>query len=64
MLTFVSVLVLAVIGAQAAPQFQPSEAAQSPNVPSVTILSQTDVIGADGSFNNRCVCAPSLRNDN
>lgn len=54
MLTFVSVLVLAVISTQAAPQFQPAEAAQQPNVPSVTILTQTDSIGADGSFNNRC----------
>lgn len=54
MLTFVSVFVLAVIGTQAAPQFQPADAAQQPNVPSVTILTQTDSIGADGSFNNRC----------
>lgn len=53
MLTFVCVLVLAVIGTQAAPQFQPADAAQQPNVPSVTILTQTDAIGADGSFNNR-----------
>lgn len=54
MFTFVSVLVLAAIGTQAAPQFQPADAAQQPNVPSVTILTQTDSIGADGSFNNRC----------
>lgn len=54
MLTFVSVFVLAVIGTQAAPQFQPADAAQQPNVPSVQILTQTDSIGADGSFNNRC----------
>lgn len=62
MLTFVSVFVLAVIGTQAAPQFQPADAAQQPNVPSVTILSQTDSIGADGSFNNRCgfLCSKNI----
>lgn len=51
MLTFVSVLVLAVIGTQAAPQ-QAAQGQES-NAPLVTILSQTDSIGADGSFNNR-----------
>lgn len=57
MLAFVSVLVL-VIGAQAAPQFQevqPLSGGVQPQNPdgAVTILSQTDSIGADGSFNNR-----------
>jgi len=64
MLTFVSVLVLAVIGTQAAPQFQPAEAAQQPNVPTVTILSQTDVIGADGSFNNSFEASNGIKQQN
>ncbi|KAG4077004.1 hypothetical protein HA402_015991 [Bradysia odoriphaga] len=64
MLTFVSVLVLAVIGTQAAPQFQPAEAAQQPDVPSITILSQTDVIGADGSFNNSFEASNGIKQQN
>lgn len=52
MLTFVCVLVLAVVGAQAAPKPQQTEQA-APAGPLVTILTQTDSIGADGSFNNR-----------
>lgn len=52
MLSFVVVLVLAVIGSQAAPQSQPAEAVQQPTV---QILNETNTVGGDGTFSNRCV---------
>ncbi|KAJ6644367.1 Cuticle protein 3 [Pseudolycoriella hygida] len=64
MLTFVSVLLLAAVSTQAAPQFQPADAAQQSNVPLVTILSQTDSIGADGSFNNSFEASNGIKQQN
>lgn len=68
MLTFVSVLVLAVIGTQAAPQFQQVEplsgGVQQSDAPTVTILSQTDSIGADGSFNNSFEASNGIKQQN
>lgn len=55
---------MAAIGTQAAPQFQPADASQQPNVPSVTILTQTDSIGADGSFNNSFEASNGIKQQN